>query len=241
MDNKTLYESSEFELWNEREGLLDQEHYLLTKYITSLQDEILEASTGGGRISYALEKMGFSHITAFDYVEKMIESAKTKNPLTSIHFLVADATDLSSFASNSFDRLIYLQQIISFIPKEKIPHALNETYRILKTDGIVIFSFLNWQGRRINPLLSLILNTVRFLRHEPISKQTLPWLKFGNKPNWKLFFRNQPLTYWFTHKELIHQLESIGFTPLEIKTSSDLIHSSSQGMFYVVCRKEDLQ
>jgi ubiquinone/menaquinone biosynthesis C-methylase UbiE len=237
MDNKILYETSEFGLWNHREGLLAQERYFLTKY-TSREDTILEAGTGGGRISYKLEKMGYSHITAFDYVEKMITSAKTKNPHTSINFLVADATDLSTIASNTFDRLIYLQQIISFIPEKNIPKALNESYRILVPEGIVIFSFLNWKGRIINPLLSALLTGVRFFRNEQFSKQSLPWLKLGNKPNWKLLFHHQPLTYWFTREELITQLETLGFVILEIKTSSDFISSSSEGMLYIVCQKK---
>lgn len=236
MDNKTLYTSSEFELWNNREGLLKQEEYFLTKYI-STENTILEAGTGGGRISYELEKMGYSHIMAFDYVEKMIESAKSKNPITTIDFLVADATNLSAIPADRFDRLIYLQQIISFIPKENIPKALEESYRILTPEGIVIFSFLNWRGRTINPLLSAVVNSTRFLRNEQISKQSLPWLKLGNQPNWKLLSRHQPLTYWFTREEVITQLETLGFTILEIKTSSDFTHSSSEGMLYVVCQK----
>ncbi len=240
MDNKTLYESSEFKLWSHREGLLDQERYFLTKYI-SAEHQILEAGTGGGRISYALEQMGYSHISAFDYVEKMIASAKIKNLNTSIRFLVADATELSLFPSGSFDRLIYLQQIISFIPKTKISHAFNEAYRLLKPDGIIIFSFLNWNGRVINPVLSTLLTVTRFLRNEQTSEQSLPWLKLGNRPNWKLFGRNQPLTYWFRREELLFQLETLGFTILEIKTSSDFTSSSSEGMLYIVCQKKNNQ
>lgn len=240
MDNKILYECSEFELWNHREGLLDQERYFLTKYI-SAEHQILEAGTGGGRISYALEQMGYSHISAFDYVKKMIASAKIKNLNTSIRFLVADATDLSLFPSGSFDRLIYLQQIISFIPKTKISHALNEAYRLLKPDGIIIFSFLNWNGRVINPVLSTLLTVARFLRNEQMSEQSLPWLKLGNRPNWKLFGRNQPLTYWFRREELIAQLESLSFSILEIKTSSYFTGASSDGMLYIVAQKKEPQ
>lgn len=241
MDNKSLYASSEFELWNQREGLLEQERYFLSKYILSKEEKILEAGTGGGRISYELEKMGFSDITAYDYVEKMVESAKLKNPATRIRFLVADATELSVLPSMGYDRLIYLQQIISFIPKEKIQTAFNEAYRLLKPEGIIIFSFLNWNGRSINPFLSLILNTVRFLRNNPLCRQSLPWLRVGGKPNWNLFSPNQPQTYWFKRSEIVHLLESVGFNIVEIKTSSDFTFSSSEGMLYIVCQKKTNQ
>ena len=241
MTNQTLYNTSEFELWSDRKGLLVQEHYFLTKYITALECSILEAGTGGGRISCELENLGFKNITAFDYVKKMIEAAKANHSHSHINFFVADATDLSALQSNTFDRLIYLQQIISFIPKQAISKAFSEAYRITKPDGIVIFSFLNWRGRKINPLLSYLLSVVRFFRHETQCKQCLPWLKYNNHPNWKLFSKNQPTTYWFTQEELISTLKNFGFTILEIKTSSYFTGASSDGMLYIVAQKKGIQ
>ncbi|MDD3598361.1 class I SAM-dependent methyltransferase [Sulfuricurvum sp.] len=240
MTNHKLYSTLEFDSWSKREGLLAQESYFLKKYITDPTLSILEAGTGGGRISHALERTGCNDLHAFDYVAEMIEAAKIKHPESLINFFVADAVDLNSISSDKFDRLIYLQQIISFIPRKETEKALKEAYRILKSEGIAIFSFLNWHGRKINPLLSLGINIIRRLRNEPYQKQALPWLKINNRPNWKLSDKNQPLTYWFEKNEIQNLLETIGFTLIEIKMSSDFVRSRSDGMLYIVCRKEAL-
>lgn len=238
MDTKTVYNDYDFNLWVDRSGLLKEEAYFLSKYMTEKEGNTLEAGTGGGRIAYALEEQGYTSITAFDFVERFIEVAKTKKSATNISFCVADAVDLSLFPDNSFDQAIYLQQIISIIPHEKIDTALLEAARVLKPGSPILFSFLNWNGRSYNKLLSFLTNICRFLRGAPISKQQLPWLKLGGKFNWKFLFADQSTTYWFTKEEITTKLEQLGFEMIESKTSSEFTHSISEGMIYIVCQKK---
>lgn len=238
MNNKTVYEIHDFDQWVHRQGLIREEAYFLSKYLLDKEAKILEAGTGGGRISFALEEQGYSNVTAFDFVEPFIKAAKMKNPTTKIDFCVADATDLQLFDNNTFEQIIYLQQIISIIPSHLIEDALLEAKRVLKEEGIAIFSFLNWYGRSYNALISLITNFFRILRNEPLSKQQLPWLKLGGKFNWRFLFSNQSTTYWFTKEEITTKLEQYGFKILEVKTSSEFTHNISEGMIYIVCQKK---
>jgi len=237
LNNHTVYANEELASWTGRTGLLEQESYLIEKYLRN-NGRLIEAGTGGGRIAVEIEKR-FSrlNILAFDFVEEMIASAKKKS--STIDFRVMDASDLSSLKDESFDFAVYLQQIVSLVPEALIPKVLEEAYRILKMDGVVIFSFLYYEGRKINPLLSFMVNTVRFLRGEEREQQRLPWLKLGGKINLKLFCKGQATTYWFHENEIRGVLERSGFEILEVATSKQLQQSAaiSEGMLYVVCRK----
>jgi ubiquinone/menaquinone biosynthesis C-methylase UbiE len=238
LDTKTVYDVYDFDLWVNRSGLLQQEAYLITQYLSNKNATTLEAGTGGGRIAYALEEQGYTDITAFDFVDRFIEAAKNKNPISKINFVVADATDLHLFQNNTFEQIIYLQQIISVIPAPLIKTALMEAKRILKDDGIAVFSFLNWNGRSYNTILSILTNFSRWLRREPILKQQLPLLKLGGRFNWKFFNSHQSTNHWFYKEEIKDLLEHLGFTILDIKTSSDFVQSTSEGMLYFVCQKK---
>jgi ubiquinone/menaquinone biosynthesis C-methylase UbiE len=226
LDNYSVYANEELESWTERSGLLEQEAYLIEKYIQD-DSRLIEAGTGGGRISLEIDKVFKDvNIVAFDFVADMIRSAKMKSD--KIDFRVLDASDLSVFEDESFEFAIYLQQIVSLVPGSLVSKVLEEAYRILKKDGVIIFSFLYYEGRRINPLLSFLVNGVRFLRGEERNRQCLPWLKLGGRANLKLFSKDQATTYWFEENEAREVLEKIGFQILEVKKDN---------MLYVVCRK----
>ena len=237
MNNHTVYANEELNNWVEREGLLLQEKYLLDKYLPD-GGKIIEAGTGGGRIALEIQKRNHAlEILAFDFVQEMIEHAQIKS--STVDFQVADATDLSFLEDESFDIAIYLQQIISLVPYTQIPKALNESYRILKKEGVIIFSFLYFKGRRVNRILSYLINLIRVLRREPWQKCSLPWLKLAGKVNCRFFQKDQAMTYWFEKDEIISMLEERGFTILEITTSKEIAKQTNgaEGMLYIVCKK----
>ncbi len=226
MDNHSVYANEELNSWTGRLGLLDEESYLLEKYLIN-KGRLIEAGTGGGRVSIEIAKRFDNlEIVAFDFVKDMINNAKTKNK--KIDFRVLDASDLSIFKDESFDFAIYLQQIVSLVPFELIPKVIDESYRILKKDGVIIFSFLDYQSREFNPFLSFAVNLARIIRGEKWQKQQLPWLKLGGKVNLGLLGKKQATTYWFEDDEIKVILEDIGFKILEVKKES---------MLYVVCQK----
>ncbi len=243
LSNKEIYSNQEFKGWAEKGNgeLIPAEKYLISKYLKNPGGRVIEAGTGGGRIAFNIERMGFLEITAFDYVPAMIEMAELNKQRrkSNVKLLVLDAANLNSIDSNSFDYLIYLQQVVCFIPGENREQSIKESYRIAKDGAISIFSFLLWEGRILNIAISYFLNTLRFFRGEPISIQTLPWLKFNNKFNRSFLNKGQATNYWFRRDEIISILKRTGYTILENKTAAEILNSGHRNskMLYVVCRK----
>jgi len=243
--NKDVFSDEEFGVWaaKGRCGLNVPEEYLLKKYLSDRHGAVLEAGTGSGRIAFNIEKMGFRKITAFDFVPKMVRQAKEYAAASnsSVDFLVADAVWLDHLKSQSFDYAIYLQQVISFVPPNRISRALAEAWRVLRGGGIAIFSFCCFEGRRYNRLLSSAVTFVRMLRGEHQPKQCLPRLKLRRRWNWRFLSSDQATVYWFRKLEILEQLREVGFDILEHKTTKEICGSngSGDGLLYVVCRKPE--
>jgi len=240
--NNKLYSNQLLDEWVNREKLIPAEEYLLGKYLKETAKNVIEAGTGGGRISFYIEEMGFETIYAFDYVPEMIIKAKEKSEKkkSTIDFFVADATDLSDLPNEEYDYLIYLQQILCFIEEEKqFQKALNEAYRIAKKDSITLFSFLDYDSRLVNIPLRIIVSILRKIRKEKISGEYLPWLKIGNTFNWKLFSKDQALTYWVKREKIIMELTQTGYKIVEVKNANQINNPTERqkGMLYIVCRK----
>jgi len=167
-------------------------------------------------------------------------SAFSYGQIRSIYRRPLTAARLSEYKNDTYDYLVYFQQVLCFIPKEDLfSHSLKEAYRIAKKDAIVIFSFLDLDSRIYNSILSLIINILRKIRREEVLKQHLPWLKINGKFNWKLFNKNQPVTFWVKKNEIISDLKNIGFSILEAKNTNQLNNDIKirKGMLYIVCRK----
>lgn len=226
--------------WGENQdmSLLSAEDYLAQKYILSKKSLILEAGCGGGRIAFQLKRIGYERIDAFDFCEEFIEKAVSENLKRheNIRFFVADASDLSMLADESYDNALYLQQILSFVPNGLLDKALEESYRVLKPGGITLFSLLNYDGRRLNRALSFILDKLRKMREEDLNKQELPWLKYEGEWNWMFLRKGQAVNYWITKSEAKERLMKAGYQVLEVYSSLDF-GENQNSILYFVCQK----
>jgi ubiquinone/menaquinone biosynthesis C-methylase UbiE len=241
--NAELYSNELFEEWSKKNHLLIAENKLLSKYLIDNTKNVIDAGTGGGRLAFYVENMGFNNISAFDIVPGMIKHAKkvANEKKSNIEFKVADAVNLFEYENNTFDYSLYQQNVLNFIPEEdKFNASLNESYRITKKGGIVLFGLLDYNSRIFNRPLNMVLNLVRIIRKEKVINQRLPWIKINNKFNWKMFNKNQAVCYWVKKDEILLDLQNIGYTVLEVKNANQFINKTTtkrKGMLYIVCKK----
>jgi SAM-dependent methyltransferase len=251
--NINLYSNNglEFSTWLEAQELFPSEKYLIQKYL-DLDLKTVEAGTNGGRILFKMQEMGFTDLAGFDYVPELIDRAIERDPEHRIDFQVQNAIDLA-YPDCSFDRIVYLQQIICLIDdREDRLKALHESYRILKPGGIGLFSALNFDARSSQAIYSSYfsyLTTLRKLRRDDLSIQNLPWLKLGGKFNFNALLDRSPYTYWYRVTEFYELLQSVGFEILALgsdaqidadrlkSTDLELLNEKNAGMLYVVVRK----
>lgn len=250
-NNKEVYSTVEFETYASRKNLDPTEKFIIEKYLDK-KGKTLEAGTGGGRILLEMKDLGFTSLYGFDYVSELIERAKQRDTSKSICFEVQDATSLS-YDSFYFDQIVYLDQIISSIEEEENRmKTFKEAYRILKTGGTGLFSFLSFEARaRSNFYLPYLiyLRLLRKLRGSNRSIQYLPWLKHGGKINWSALIDRAPYVYWYKVQEVARLLKEVGFEivacgsryqieqeklPSSVET---LVNEPMTGMLVFVCKK----
>jgi ubiquinone/menaquinone biosynthesis C-methylase UbiE len=250
-NNQDIYSGVEFSTWLELEDLNAQEAYAIQKYLRP-DLKTIEAGTNGGRILLKMQEMGFTDLAGFDFVPTLIDRAIERDPSRSIDFQVGDAIELA-YENNSFDQIIYLQQIICLIETSAARlKALQESYRILKPDGTGLFSFLNFESRSSQLIYSSYLTYLKLIRklrgnNRPIQEQ--PWLKLGGKFNPNAIFDRPPYTYWYRVTEICDLLRSVGFEIVAFGTEKqieadrlvtddrELTARDLVGMLYVVVKK----
>jgi SAM-dependent methyltransferase len=249
------YASTEFLAWSTARTLSSTEAALIDRCLAR-DRSTLEAGTGGGRILLEMRRMGFTSLTGFDVVPEMVRSARTADPSGEIRFDIGDATALD-YASESFDQVIYLQQVISFIEgHEARAAALREAHRVLRPGGTALFSFLWWEERRSRPFVRALgtwLRAQRVVRRRRLTVQDWPWVRRGGRPNIGALIDQGPYIHWFTTEEARERLEAAGFS-VEFSGGAEAVVSlgrsgpetatsgaDGSGAVYFVCRKGEAE
>lgn len=136
---------------------------------------ILDLGVGGGRTTPYLSSLAGRYV-GVDYASEMIALCRNKFPQLEFH--VASASDLSMFASSTFNAVVMAFNGMDYvIPDDSRFRALKEIHRVLTPQGVFIFSSHNprsivvrpsWNPKRVQEFASALVSA-----NSPLSRPVL--------------------------------------------------------------------
>jgi SAM-dependent methyltransferase len=130
-------------------------HYAMLEYLTPCErvlfetyipagSAILDLGVGGGRTTPYLADRA-SRYVGVDYAPAMVMACEAKFP--NLEFRIADAANLSIFPDASFDVVVFAFNGIDYVlPDQSRQTCLMHVHRVLKANGVFIFSSHNARG-----------------------------------------------------------------------------------------------
>ncbi|WP_142786010.1 class I SAM-dependent methyltransferase [Changchengzhania lutea] len=215
------------------------EKYVFEKHLKDNSYKTLEAGTGGGRIAFFLEaELHFKNITAFDLVPKLIEHCKLKaiERDSNIEFLLSDVSNVEHFENQKFENILYTGQVLCMLPKHMLNDALLKAYTIGDTRSCYIFTFMDWDSRWYNPILSFLINFYRTITFQKLKIFYIPEVTQNARIN-KNFFNSKGYSIlWIKKKHAIKKLEAAGFQIKSTYRESELKNGKGSVLFFI-CKK----
>jgi SAM-dependent methyltransferase len=136
-------------------------HYAILDYLTPCEEllfgryikpgaVVLDLGVGGGRTTPYLSRRA-SRYVGVDYASEMINTCRRKYP--GVEFLEAEASDLSALEACSFDAVVCAFNGLDYvIPDEARALCFKECRRVLKPDGVLLFSSHNPRSILVRPV-----------------------------------------------------------------------------------------
>jgi len=237
--------------------LLNAEDFIFSYFRNELDNKsILDVGVGTGRTIPCLTSLT-SHYTGIDYSESMLRCCREK--YAEVKLFQCDARTMDQFCDESFDVAIASWNVLDDSDHNDRLKILGEVHRVLRPKGMFIFSSHNRDSKTRsayrfrgfvkapNPVDLIKFNAIRVKRY--VTGILHHWDRGrGETQNPKYAIINDSshnyrlLTYYIRKEAQIEQLESIGFSDVQLVDESGsfirLDEQCSDGWIYYICRKE---
>jgi SAM-dependent methyltransferase len=186
--------------------------------------DILDIGVGTGRTTIYLAALA-RHYQAVDYSPAMVSRFRESFP--EVPVALADMTDLHAFDDANFDFVLASNNVFDAVGHEDRLRTLREIHRLLRHDGILMFSTHNrdvrnvMQGPRLavsrNPITQLLFVAhwgISLFNHARLKKLQMSTDGYAiindNAHHWAM------LHYYISLNEQIRQLAAEGFRLIEV-------------------------
>ena len=145
-------------------------HYL--NRFVSAGDNVLDAGAGPGRFTLELARIGAT-VTVVDVSATQLESNRSRIAAAGLddrvsEWTIADITDLSRFADETFDAVVCYGGPLSYVVDRR-QEALAELVRVTRPDGYVVVSVMSLVGA-LTHYLDVALDLVRRDGSDPMEE-----------------------------------------------------------------------
>ena len=149
--NQTAFARADVvEYFQNLETLFETEKVLFEKLRPVIKDKkLLDLGIGGGRTTRYLLQISGDYIRV-DYVAEFAEETARKYP--NVKILCGDARNLKEFENQSFDFVLFSFNGLDCVSHDDRLKALREINRVLKTEGVFMFSSHNRDYRYFKKL-----------------------------------------------------------------------------------------
>lgn len=176
---------------------------------------VMDLGCGGGRLTTALLSISGDYV-GIDYSPEMISTCQTRFPHT--RFEIGDARDLGAYPADHYGLVLFSFNGIDYLPHRDRIEALHQIRRVLRTNGIFLFSSHNieFDRRDRQPAMRRLAGVV---------KDYIVDVRQGARPAYQLLrsrrrgYRAELLaasgkrliTYYIRFDEQLRQLQDTGF------------------------------
>ena len=147
--NRTAYSNNKvLDYYIGLDRLFPAETVLFEKLSETIRNSrVLDIGIGGGRTTRHLLWLTDTYV-GIDYVHQFIDEARSR--YRTGEFLVADASDLTEFADEAFDFVLFSYNGIDALSHQERMKSLKEIYRVLSKGGTLMFSGHNLDYRHFD-------------------------------------------------------------------------------------------
>jgi ubiquinone/menaquinone biosynthesis C-methylase UbiE len=249
--NKIQYEKKHVVSSYAHAKLQSPEVMIFAKYRENILDKhVLDIGCGAGRTTVQLINMCKNYI-GLDYSFDMIEACKKR--FEAVHFIHGDVRDMSMLEDGMFDFVLFSYNGLDSVCHEDRLRGLREIHRVLRQDGLFVFSSHNKNHRNAicSPRMAFaVVPNALFRNLIDFARSNYNYLKNRKRQQFNREYsilndrahNYAMLTYYIDKRNQISQLEETGFETIEMyDTHGNMLNIDSDdgdsAWIYYVTRK----